>query len=34
MRFGWASPDPGCSVAIEVLGGDPGHESNVMIIGE
>lgn len=34
MRLGRASPDPGLSVAIELLGGDPGHVGNVMVIGQ
>ena len=34
MRLGRASPDPGFGVAIEVLGGDPGHVGNVVIIGQ
>jgi hypothetical protein len=34
MGPGWATPDPGVGMAIEMLGGDPRHEGNVMIIGQ
>ena len=34
MGLGRPSPDPGFGMAIEVLGGDPGHEGNVVIIGQ
>jgi hypothetical protein len=34
MGLGWASPDPGCSMTIQVLGGDPGDIGNVVVIGQ
>ena len=34
MGLGWSSPDPGVGVAIEVLGRDPGHVGNIVIIGQ
>jgi hypothetical protein len=34
MGLGWASPDPGSRVAIEVLCRDSGHVGNVMIISQ
>ena len=34
MGLGWASPDPGFGLAIEMLGGDPGAERNIAVISQ
>jgi hypothetical protein len=34
MRLGWASPDPGLGMTIEVLGGDTGDEGNIVLISQ
>ena len=34
MKFGWPSPDPRRSMAVEVIRGDTGHVGNVAVIGQ
>ena len=34
MRPGRASPDPGFGMAVEVVGGNPGHVGDIVVVGQ